>query len=133
MFFIFLRLLALTSVITATYTVPVLAPLAQAMTYVLWPVTVGCTLVCLFDRNGMARKMLDGRTYQRRWFYAPLNFGLWLTMIFAIAYSGRPALAAMSFFFMTAIDSVRHRVQELRAEQAQQDQPAAQVKCPGHR
>jgi hypothetical protein len=133
MFKIFIRSLVFYAVIAAAFTVPELAPVAQAITYVLWPLAVFGSLVFIGGKDEIARKNLAeaGPKYDSR--YAPLFWPMRAATLFAIACSGRPALAVATFVFLLTAEDVISRIKELRAEQAQQDQPAPQVKCPGHR
>lgn len=129
----FITALIIYSVIVAAYTLPELAPLAQAITYVLWPFAVVISLVFIFGRDQIARKEVASPASSHESHYSNFLWPFRAAALVAIAYSGRPALAAVVFFFFLTAGFVTARIKELRAEQAQQDQPAPQVKCPGHR
>ena len=136
MFLAFLRMLIVTLVIVAAYTLPELAPVAQVLTYLLWPVTVIVICWAVFDREGQARKQLElprlpaGRLRPLR---IALAWAMQGAQALAIAYSGRPALAAAVVFMFFAFAYVNARERELREEQDKQGLPPSQVKCPGHR
>lgn len=136
MLFHLFRLLIITLIIVAAFTLPELAPVAQVLTYVIWPAAVLVIVRAVFDRDGVAREQLLLPTppvSRYRNLLRPIGRAMQCAQVLAIAYSGRPALATAVLFMFFAFAYVAAREKELRAEQAQQDQPAPQVKCPGHR
>lgn len=136
MLFMLFRLLIITLVIVAAFTLPKLAPVAQVLAYAMWPAAVVVIVMAVLDRDDQARRMLLMPTVQvvrYRSLIKLIERAMHCALVLAIAYSGRPALATAVLFMFFAFAYVDVRVKELRAEQAQQDQPAPQVKCPGHR
>lgn len=133
MLFLLFRLLIITLVIVAAFTLPELAPVAQVLTYAIWPAAVLAIVMAVFDRDGFARRQLLLPTppvSRYRNLLIPIARAMHCAQVLAIAYSGRPALATAVLFMFFPFAYIRAREKELRAEQ---DQPAPQVKCPGHR
>lgn len=123
--------LAFTAAFVVSFTQEGMAWAADFIVILVWIMGAILIVAVLCDRDTCISTMAK-RPPRPTWLL--FNSALTATIqVGVIAYSGRPWLAAIWCVAQFMTLNIEQKADELREQRANEDQPAPQVKCPGHR